>query len=372
LQARTPCLDAVIPPRNQIERRLVVIWERVLKISPVGVRDDFFDLGGTSAMALTLFAEIEKEFGCALPMAEFYAWPLVEHLAKLIDAPDASARWDAVIALNAQGACPPLFFVPGLGGHAFDLRALAKEIGPQQPVYVLHPQGLDPNQVPLTSVQEMAAAFIKHVRAIQPEGPYRLGGYSFGGSVAYEMACQLHAAGESVALLALLDAYSPRAFQKLPFPRRAIAHLKRVWQYGRRRINGLFQNHIGSVWQRMNRAAMGGTAMPYGEPASVIFHAIQRVTDANGLAWRNYRPQPYPGKLVLFRAAPSDHALREFSVSDPQNGWGFYAAGGVDVIELSCDHLQVFHKPHLQMLAGKMRKCLDAVAGEKRPNRISA
>ncbi|HSU65471.1 MAG TPA: beta-ketoacyl synthase N-terminal-like domain-containing protein, partial [Tepidisphaeraceae bacterium] len=299
---RPAILDAPIPPRNDVERRLLKLWESTIRVSPVGIRDSFFEIGGTSALALQLFAGIEKEFGCALPLAKLYSAPTVETLGRLLALPDAATKWEPMVAVNEHGTQPALFYVPGLGGHAFDLHNLTRELGPDQPVYMLHPHGLDPGRVPLSSVEEMAAAFIKHVRAVQPHGPYRLGGYSFGGSVAFEMARQLESTGESTCLLALLDAYAPGAFQKRPFPVRVATHLRQLWKMPAQNRRHYLRDRMGGVWRRLRLDALGGSE-PASKPGeSTVIDAVQRVTDANVIAWRTYRPRPWSGRIVLFRA----------------------------------------------------------------------
>jgi 3-oxoacyl-(acyl-carrier-protein) synthase/thioesterase domain-containing protein/acyl carrier protein len=366
----TVALGTIISGRNDVERRLIIVWERTLNISPIGVRDSFFDLGGTSALALQLFANIENEFGLALPLAKLYAGPTIEQISPLLES-GAWCQWDTVVGLNERGTLPPIFFVPGLGGHAFDLGVLAKQIGDDQPVFVLHPQGLDPGQVPLTSVEQMATAFLRHVRQIQPNGPYQLGGYSFGGSVAFEMACRLKEAGGNIALLILLDAYGPQAFRTHPLPRRLMTHAKTLWRLNRAGRRRYFGDRVNGIWRRLNRAALGGTA-PAPAGASTVVDAIQRVADANMLAWQTYLPRRYAGRALLFRAHPREESIRAFTTCDAHNGWTEYCEGGVEVITLPCDHLQVFHQPYLNFLADRIRSQLDQVRPKPEARRIPA
>jgi len=348
---------APVAARDEVEKRLVRIWQEILEVSPIGVADSFFDLGGTSVMALRLFAAIEQELGAALPLASLYSSPTIEQLAALLRHPQHARVWEPMVLLNGQGARTPLFFVPGLGGHAFDLRALAHKLGEGQPMYVLHPQGLDPAQTPLTRIEEMAAAFLKHVRAVQSCGPYQIGGYSFGGSVAYEMARQLHAKGESVSLLALLDAYAPEAFRKRSLPRRLVTHVQKVWGLEGTSRRQYLRDRAGRIWARMRRARSNGESARSSPSLSVI-DAVQRVTDANQVAWQSYRPGPYSGAITLFRAHPREESVRIFCDSDPTNGWAFHASH-VDVIQLPCDHLQLFEPAPLEFMAGELRARLD-------------
>lgn len=369
LANRSP--DAIIPARNETERRLIAVWEKTLNVSPISIRDSFFDLGGTSALALQLFANVEQEFSRALPLAKLYSAPTIEQISPLLLEPNDSCHWDTVVALNERGTLPPLFFVPGLGGHAFDLRVLARQIGEDQPVNVLHPQGLDPGQVPLSSVEEMAAAFVAEVRRRQPQGPYRIGGYSFGGSVAFEMACLLRESGQDVASLILLDAYGPAAFQKRSLPRRLATHAQMLLRMDRSKRRQYLSQRVNGVWRRLHRAALGGAA-PAAPGGSAVVNAVQRVVDANAQAWREYRPRKYAGRAILFRAHQRDEGIRAFTTCDQFNGWGECCSGGVEVITLSCDHLEVFHQPYISQLAGQIRSHLDSVRPRPQPRRMSA
>lgn len=363
--------DAIIPARNETERRLIAVWEKTLNVSPISIRDSFFDLGGTSALALQLFANVEQEFSRALPLAKLYSAPTIEKLSPLLLESDESCHWDTVVALNEGGMLPPLFFVPGLGGHAFDLRVLARQIGEDQPVYVMHPQGLDPGQVPLSSVEEMAAAFVAEVRRIQPAGPYRLGGYSFGGSVAFEMTCLLDESGHGVASLILLDAYGPAAFQKRSLPLRLAMHARMLLRMDRSKRRQYLSQRVNGVWRRLHRAALGGAA-PAAPGGSAVVDAVQRVVDANALAWREYRPRKYAGRAILFRAHQRDEGIRAFTTCDQFNGWGEYCGSGVEVMTLPCDHLEVFHQPYISQLAGQIRSHLDSVRPRPQSRRMSA
>lgn len=358
--------EVAVAPTDETETRLLHLWESVLGVRGIGTRHSFFDLGGTSVMALKLFDAIEREFGRPLPLAELYSAPTVAQLAALIRKPAEARRWETVVGLNTSGARPPLFFVPGLGGHAFELRALAKKLGEGQPVYVMHPQGLDPNQVPLTRIEEMAAAFIRHMKAVQPLGPYRLAGYSFGGSVAFEMARQLEAGCELAALVALLDAYSPEAFRKKSVPRRLATHVRRVWGLEARHRRDYLRDRLVRVYQRF----VGNTseaAPPHA--CGTVIDAVQRITDANQQAWRAYRPGTYGGRVVLFRASPREESIRAFCDAEPTNGWNRYAAGGVDVVPLPCDHLSIFEGAALDFLADRLRAYLAAAAPQPAPSR---
>ncbi|HEY8602499.1 MAG TPA: amino acid adenylation domain-containing protein, partial [Thermomicrobiales bacterium] len=196
-------------PRDDLERQLVAIWEATLGVAPIGVTDNFFDLGGHSLVAVRLFARIEAAFGRKLPLATLFAAPTIGELAALLREQGWVASWSSLVALQPRGNHPPFFCVHAIGGNVLKFRALAAHLGPDQPLYGLQARGLDGQEPPATHVEEMAANYLAEIRQVQPHGPYFLGGQCFGGMVALEMARQVQVAGERVALLAMFDDYAP-------------------------------------------------------------------------------------------------------------------------------------------------------------------
>ncbi|MGC1370823.1 MAG: amino acid adenylation domain-containing protein, partial [Candidatus Sulfotelmatobacter sp.] len=196
-----------VAPRNEVERRLAALWEQVLGKRPIGVRENFFELGGHSLSALRLMHRVEKEFGRKLLLTALLQAPTVEQLAAVLQQ-EPSAAQSSVIPMQPLGSKLPFFFVHGMGGTVMRFRDLTRYMAPDQPFYGLQAQGLDGSQPVLHRVEEMARVYLKDLRAVQPEGPYFLGGYSFGGYVALEMARMLLAEGQDIRVLAFLDTYA--------------------------------------------------------------------------------------------------------------------------------------------------------------------
>ena len=227
----SPSRPASVRPRNDTERHLAEIWQEVLGRSKVGVTENFFDLGGHSLLAVRLFARVEREFGRVLPLAHLFKYPTIEQLAPLLGAapiaepqPDELGR---IIPLQSKGGRPPLFCLPGSGGHVFSFRRFAQLLGEDQPVYGVQLEGVQAVRAMPDTMERIAAALLPSIRRIQPEGPYYLGGYSAGGSVAYEIAQQLERQGQRVALLAMWDAYAPGPLIRRPLVQRLIVHAHR-------------------------------------------------------------------------------------------------------------------------------------------------
>jgi acyl-CoA synthetase (AMP-forming)/AMP-acid ligase II/acyl carrier protein len=232
-------------PRTPIEAKLARIWAQVLGLERVGIRDDFFELGGDSLQAVSLFVQIEKIFGKELPLAVLLQAPTVEHLASILRQEAWSEPWSSLVPLQPDGPRPPFFCIHGPGGHVLSYYDLARHLRPAQPVYGLQAQGLDGKHAPLMSIEDMAAHYIKEIHSLQPDGPYFLGGLCFGGILAFEMAQQLHAQGQKVALLALFDAYNKRNF---PFLANTISPIPKIAQLARK-INF----HVNEVFSLNNK-----------------------------------------------------------------------------------------------------------------------
>lgn len=195
-----------VAPQSRIETKLAAIWEEALNIRPIGVETSFFDLGGRSLVAARMFMQISREFRRDLPLALLFQSPTIRALAGHLEASSATPRYDSLIPIQPRGSRPPFFCVHGgLGGTLF-LHPLAEALGADQPLYAFEPEGLDGGPIHRQAIEALAQHYIAEMRKLQPHGPYALGGYCFGGLVAFEMARQLHAVGESVTEVALFSA----------------------------------------------------------------------------------------------------------------------------------------------------------------------
>jgi len=204
-----------VPPRDAVEWELAELWEEALGVRGIGVLDNFFALGGHSLIAVSLVAEVHRRFGIRLSVAALAQAPTIAAMRAALKVPGhpahAAARFAAnLVPIRAGGPSePPLLLVHAHRGTVFAYHALAIALGDRYPIYGLQAQGLGEGEEPLDSIPAMAARYIEQIRTLQPEGPYRLAGWSLGGVVAYEMARQLESRGEVLAILALLDASPP-------------------------------------------------------------------------------------------------------------------------------------------------------------------
>ncbi len=362
---------AYVGARDALEHELCRIWEDVLGVKPVGVRDEFGGLGGHSLQAADMLARVERTFGERIPPAALFPEATVERLAQALSGQARGASPSIVSALQARGSLPPFFFWHGdLGGGLYCLR-LARALGAQQPFYAVHPFGLDGRPVPPT-IEQMAACCLPALRGIQREGPYYLGGYCNGGLVAFEVARRLRRRGQAVALLALVDVWTPdtvrhRLLQQL------VRAGGRFLGAGPGRQRDWFLRLRGVV-RRLNaslrrRRVPGGPAAsdrgpgPGGRRESGAGHGHE-ISRRDKLAeyrkvMQAYVPLPYSGPITVFRP---EHRSSQ-SQSDPAMGWRA-VSDEVAVQPLPGDHITCI-TDHLGVLAEKLSVCLREARGRK-------
>jgi acyl carrier protein len=212
--ARLEREGAVVPPRDSVEEALAGVWQEVLGLSTVGVYDNFFDLGGHSLLAAQLMARIDQSFGQQFPLATFFEGATISDLAKQIRGEAPRALWRSLVPIRAGGSRPRLFLVHAVFGDVLCFAELVKALRPDQPCYGLQARGLDGSEPPSTEVEDIARAYVQEIRTVQARGPYCIGGLSSGASIAYEMARQLNASGEEIALLISFDGAATPVYQR--------------------------------------------------------------------------------------------------------------------------------------------------------------
>jgi len=351
-QAAFMAEEKYMAPQNAVEELLADIWLEVLGLTKVGVNDNFFELGGHSLLAVRLFMEIERSFQRSLPLASIFKAPTIKQLADMISGANLLPTYGCLVTLQEQGDKPPLFCVSGLAGHTFNFRQLARHLGNDQPVYGLQYSGLDGQEEPLSSIEDIAAEFIRHIREVQPAGPYHFCGLCFGGLVVYEMAQQLIRNGESIAMLCLVDAFAPGGVQEPEWRQPIVLQADNLWQLetAERRDNGVA--HLQS------EAEISSNGHHHHETrGSSLAEWIENVRRANDQAMYRYQPQPYPGQVILFKPTKRGEGWNDLII-DPLHGWRSLARGGVEVYEIKGYHNNMFREPKVQRLAKKIRAYL--------------
>jgi amino acid adenylation domain-containing protein len=334
-----------VPPRDTLETQLVAMWEKALKLQPIGITDNFFELGGNSLQAMSIFAEIEQTFGKRLPLATLLKMPTVETLAPKVRQATGPEDWSPLVPIQLQGTRPPFFAVHGRNGNVLFYRKFSQLLGKRQPFYGLQAEGLDGTPITPTSIEAIAASYLKEMRKVQPHGPYLLGGYSSGGVTAYEIARHLRATGEEVALLVLFDSYNPAVLTRVRTRARVIrsairSAVQAPSKITVRRVVQFFGRHVG------------------GQLPELLDRQFELVHER---AVRAYRPLSYAGKVTLFRTQDQGEAYE----AEPDLGWGAVAKGGAEVHYVPGMHLSVFSDENVSDLAKKVDECIELALSER-------
>jgi amino acid adenylation domain-containing protein len=359
---------ACLAPRTPLEELLAGIWRELLDVERVGVRDSFFDLGGHSLLAVRLMARIRRQCGRDLPLAALFAGPTIERLAALLGNPAAApARRGAVVELEAgEGSERPVFVVHPVGGGVLCYAGLARALGPGRPLYGLQSPDWE-GEEPAT-LEDMAERYVAALRGIQPRGPYRLGGWSMGGVTAFEMARQLRQQGEEIEALFLLDSYAPghpggvggedldEAAVRALFARDLAGLLGRELPAAAARLERLGpETPLAEAFAEAQAAGLFPVELDLAETLRML--AVFR---ANLRCLQRYAGAPYPGRVILFRAAGPTPAAGADG-SGATLGWEALAAAGVEVEPVAGDHYDLLRPPAVEALAARLGARLGAL-----------
>ncbi|MEW6734673.1 MAG: thioesterase domain-containing protein, partial [Acidobacteriota bacterium] len=315
-----------------------------------------------SLLAVRLIAKIKNLLGRHIPLATLFQEATIERLAVFLRQQVDPLPSSVLVKIQPRGLKPPFFCVHPAGGTTFCYIDLARHLGSDQPFFGLQAIGVDGQQQPLSTVEEMATGYITELRKAQPLGPYFLGGWSTGGVVAFEMAQQLNKQGEKVALLALFDCIVP-----VPLADDGTspdtAFLIMISE----------ENDIPISVEELRRLSSDEQINYFLEQAKSC-HFIPADTDldqassflklyrSNFQAVHNYKPQVYPNRITLFRAREmakdcSEHPYA-YLLQDPTRGWSKFSSLPIEIEVVSGTHPTMVYEPHVQELADKLRQAL--------------
>ena len=381
-QDRSVVEESYVAPRLPVEQQLVQIWEELLEVRPIGIKDDFFELGGDSLLAVRLFDRIAQVCGKKLPLSTLFAGATIEHLARILEGESRAAlpgetKTDdraPLVVVQAGGSRPPFFYLHGewKGGGLYS-RELARHLGPEQPFYLLEPYKFEGLASPPT-FEEVAAAHIEAMRRVQAKGPYFLSGYCNGGLLAYEMARQLQAQGQEIGLVLLMDPDFPARHGSV---RSVISHLCNLLRIGQEKqfdwflcLQHVYRYLRFAHYRRSTDAQLLGHA-EQGEPAGrdskaglaslgLRLKALRPRVETLRQDWSNiydwlvanYTPGLYPGKITFF-----------WTSEEPQR-----ADGWQKVVKAREGEVEIYINPgnhisgrteYLPVLAERLRECLN-------------
>lgn len=359
-----PLLDGQsVAPRDATELQLVSIWENLLGIQPIGVTDNFFEVGGDSLLAVRLFAQIKEAFGKSLHLATLFQAPTIDELALIIGQHGGSDSWPSLVAIQPSGSKPPLYCAHNCGGNVLMYRPLARQLSrliPDQPIYGLQAQGMDGKRDPHIRIEDMAACYAKEIRNHQPEGPYYLLGDTWGGIIVFEIARLLNLQGQKVAMLAMMDTLYKAPRSNVNRIREHVQNLMRTGPkaYAVAVARGIRTRIMGSSSKNDD------TAVAY----SVIYESarvngsslddpIKRVMYMISYAYLYYAlpKKAYPGHITYFFARDEQYVKRSERLR-----WRKKASRGLEVHEIPGSHDSLKLEPQVAVVAEKLAACLQS------------
>jgi surfactin family lipopeptide synthetase A len=330
-----------VAPNDLIESRLVQIWKSVLGVRSIGIRDNYFDLGGHSLTAVKLMNRIAEVFGKTLPLATLLQAPTVEQLAVIVRQEGWAPPSSCLVPIQTSGSKAPFFCIHGVNGAVVRFHALAQCLGADQPFYGLQPPGLDEGRPRYARTEDMAAHYLKEIRGVQPEGPFFLGGYSFGGCIAFEMAQQLAALGQQDTVVVLFDTLYPGGGDSLSVS----FALQKIFQLSSDERSKYLLRMATAPFRSLRRRVY----------VSRLPNNVKQIRKACLQAERNYQPQPYRGPVILFR---SNHKPLG-QVSDPHAGWSTCCTRGIEIHEVEGNHENILLEPQVRTVARLLKTCLE-------------
>ena len=339
-------------PRDKWETELARIWEQLLQKSPISVRDNFFQTGGHSLLAIELMHNIQKTFERKLPISTLFKSSTIEDLAKVLRSNQELPRPSVLVEIRSGYAKHPFFCVHGAGGQVFPYNELASLLGDDQPFFGLEDQAANSSDSAYRKVKKMAAYYLEAIREIQPEGPYFIGGWSFGGIVAFEMAQEIHRQGAEIGLLALFDTTAPGVRNDCMANREIRDFLARDLE--------LQQT---TSQDPALRALLGRAKSDSSVPPSFALPDAQRflaLFAEHVKAAQNYRPRPWKGTIRLFEAKER----LSNQVADASVGWTPLCSA-VERYVVPGNHYSMLRAPNVQALAQSLKPHLECAAYDK-------
>ncbi|MCU7500528.1 MAG: amino acid adenylation domain-containing protein [Ignavibacteria bacterium] len=352
-----------VAPNDTWECSLVRLYEEILDVHPVGIKDSFFELGGHSLLAIRLMDLIQERLHRTIPLVTIYQNPAIESLAPFLRLDD-ERKQSLIIDMKKNGSMEPLFFVHPSGGSVHWYSDLAKQIDTEIPFFGIQAIGIDGKNKLDDSIEVMASRYVGDILQRQPRGPYYIGGWSFGVIPAFEVACQLMALGAQVNMLALLDCGPTIPYEEPGDSAEQLAVM--------------FQKHFQvdpDFLRQMDEQERFAYVFKLAKKNGIIpffirlpeFSFYIQILKTNQLAWRSYKIKTYPGQITFFR---SEESRADPSLA-PDMGWGKYSSKPVNVIDVPGSHISMMQPPEVRTLAGKLNSLIRNLRENRDYERLS-
>lgn len=351
-----------VAPQTELEKSLVAIWKQVLGASSaVGIHDNFFDLGGQSLISLELIAEMKRVIGKELPVNILYKYPTIAQLVAFIQQEGSTVKkWKSLVAIK-PGTKMPVYIVHGDGVSLSKFHALADYVDRDQPVFGLEPKGLNGLDEPLTNFTDIAKHYIAEILEHNPNGPYALAGYSFGGYVAVEMKKELELLGKKVKMLAVFDTDAENVHYKKSWmstlPKRLKRQIPKFFFIARSMVTRprITFNYQYSIFSSKINALCYKLGIKKPPELTGVNKNISKVNATHSKAFREFHMMPFNDKIHLFKARS-----RVYFVDDRKYlGWSKFALDGVVVHDIPGDHSTMFLPPNVNEMGRLLQYALD-------------
>jgi len=357
---------------------LIELWNATLGTTQIGPDDNFFDLGGHSLLAVSLAGKIQEAFGLKLPLSALLNAPTPRQSLRLLAESSRSAGSHALVPIVQRGTRPPVFLFHSHGGNVLEYYRLATLLGQDRPVYAIQCHGVDGSPLIPLSIEEMTQIYLKEIRTVQPNGPYYLGGYCFGGMLAVEAALQLRAANQETALVFMINAVT-NAYPQQQLPgttalRKASGRILDRLALERSNLVGKsFRGQLQQIRSRAGRThvlalvkaarlletclAKLGRQQPLKKHS--LAHHLEQLAENNDAAWLRYAPKPYDGRVLFFHALRQPRELKP----DPMLGWTEYLGGRVSQLGIAGFRQNLLDPPYVFQIAEAINREIAGSAG---------
>jgi amino acid adenylation domain-containing protein len=387
-------LGSCVAPRTGLEQKLVEIWEEVLNIQPIGIHDNFFDLGGHSLLTVRLSIQIEQRLGQKLPLSTILTAPTIAQLAEVLDPTQSSSHQDSVVLLRPGQDGTPIFLIHDGDGEILLYRSLAQQLDPTIPVYGIQPYRTPQAPILHSRIEDAATYYVQQIREVQPHGPYFLAGMCIGGALALAVAQQLQQQGEAVKMLAMLDAVDVDTPQRTGYIAKqrlnsfsslfhGNSHLKRhekllyTVNQIRKKVTNLVVYELQEKAANLRNQTQLSLFRYYRDHNLALPKFLQNIPVRRVLMWakQSHTPQgTFAGEILLFRATQKSSVFDGTQIddtpgievySDPLLGWDKRTTKGVQVHDVPGGHSSMLQDPNVQVLAEIMQAYIDATIADQ-------